>query len=146
MTFVPVQNLNMLLLSVFLFMPLTRIYHRYEKWECWKSGFFYDLSGKKKPELIEGIQTLFSSPELTREYMQKAIDNWPISAEQNLTNESMNRIAWLGQAACCIYCGANQMLTMQVWNTLSIENRTEADSIAAELIKTYEDAKNTAGN
>jgi hypothetical protein len=47
-----------------------------------------------------------------------AINDWPSSCEHYLTNERMNRIAWLGQAAMCyatripsIFCGGFNQLT-----------------------------------
>ena len=37
--------------------------------------------------------------------MQRVLNEWPIACEQFLSNESINRIAWLGQAAMCIETG-----------------------------------------
>lgn len=80
---------------------------------------------------------MFSDYELTEQQMNRVISEWPFSTEHNLTNETMNRVAWLGQASTCIYCGAPQQLTMTTWNELPHEVRDNADLIALEIIKKY---------
>jgi hypothetical protein len=116
---------------------MKRIYHRYENWEDWPAGF-YNSSGRNKAELIEKVVELFSSKTLTREFMDKAIEAWPNSMEHNLTNPAMNRIAYLGQAACCIYAGVPSIVTMEAWSKVPEKHRKEADEIAKELINNWE--------
>lgn len=122
-------------LRFFYFME--RKYHRYEKWECWKEGFFYNISDKKKNELSQNVYDFFCDLSLVKEYMNLVVEKWIYSCEHNLSNESMNRIAWLGQAAACMFCSANNHITMAVWNTLPIEVRKEADEIAESIINEY---------
>lgn len=116
---------------------MKRIFHRYENWEDYPSGF-YNSPGKNKKQLIEKVIELFSDPKMTMEFMQKAIDSWPYSMEHNLTNESMNRIAYLGQAACCVYAGIPSTVTMEAWSKVPEDKRKIADEIAAELINNWE--------
>jgi hypothetical protein len=37
--------------------------------------------------------------------LARVLAEWPVSCEQFLSNEDMNRIAWLGQASMCIATG-----------------------------------------
>lgn len=116
---------------------MQRKYHRYENWECWKEGFFFNISDKKKTELSQTVYDFFCDLSLVEEYMNKVIDKWPYSCEHNLSNDQMNRIAWLGQAAACLFCSANKHITMSVWNTLPLEIRKQADNIAQSVIDKY---------
>lgn len=128
---------------------MKRIYHHYEKWEDNKNGFYDAQSGNSKMFLINKVIELFSDSNLTEKYMNRVIKEWPISCEQNLSNESMNRIAYLGQAACCIYAKVPYTTTMNGWNLVAINYRLAADNIASKIIKEWEknqELKNTLTN
>lgn len=117
---------------------MERIYHHYEKWEDYKHGFYDSLSGKNKNVLMDKVVELFSSQELTDKYMRMVIEQWPYSCEHNLSNPSLNRVAYLGQSACCIYGGIPSGITMSAWSLVSQKNRDEADKIASKIIKEWE--------
>ena len=68
--------------------------------------------------------------------MHRVITEWPNSSEHYLTNERMNRIAWLGQSAMCIdtgvparFCGG--------YNLLSTEQQERADRAALEYLNIW---------
>lgn len=113
---------------------MTRVYHPYTMWEDFKAGFYDNISGKTKEEMKVKVIELFSSKELTEKYMQMVIDKWVYSCEHNLTNPSLNKIAYIGQSACCIFCGASSSITMEAWHLVSKENRAHADLIAQSII------------
>jgi len=117
---------------------MERIYHRYELWECYKNGLYENNSGSNKDQCIKKVVELFSNSENTRVYMQKVIDEWIYSCEHNLTNIALNRIAWLGQAACCLYAKIPYTFTMEAWSYVSKEDQKQADSIALSIIEAYE--------
>lgn len=50
----------------------------------------------------------------------------------------MNRIAWLGQCACCLYGGIKQDETKKAWHLLSEEQQQKANEIARKLIEEWE--------
>lgn len=116
---------------------MERIYHRYELWEDYPAGFYDNVSGKNKKELINKVIELFSSESKTREYMNRVINEWPYSCEHNLTNPAMNQIAYLGQGACCIYAGVPSSITMEAWYMVDKKFRDQADKIAEEIINEY---------
>lgn len=116
---------------------MTRIYHRYENWEDWPAGF-YGSAGKNKSDLILKVVEMFSSEKLTREFMQKVFVIWPNSIEHNLTNPAMNRVAYLGQAACCVYAKIPSTVTMEAWSMVDEKSRAKANEIAQELIINWE--------
>ena len=117
---------------------MQRIYHHWELWEDYKFGFYNNPSESKKSYLSEKVIEMFSNIDLTEEYMNMVIYQWPISCEHNLSNKSMNRIAYLGQAACCIYANVPFMITMRAWNILTEDQRNTADLIAKKIIQKWE--------
>lgn len=117
---------------------MDRIYHRYENWECFKNGFFRNVSGEEKKELAEKVLELFNNPEQTKIFMQKVVDEWKYSCEHNLSNIALNRVAWLGQSACCLYAKIPYSITMENWRFVDEENKIIACEIAEQIIKEYE--------
>jgi hypothetical protein len=117
---------------------MKRIYHNYQKWEDFKCGFYETASGKNKDLLVSKAIELFSNPKNTEFYMDRVINEWKNSCEHNLTNLSLNRIAYIGQAACCIYAKIPFQITMNAWNKVDINFRIIADSIANKKIKEWE--------
>ena len=80
---------------------MERIYHTWEKWECYPAGFYEDNppEGMTKEEAIRKYVELLKDLDLFGETLEHVISEWKHSCEHYLTNERMNRIAWLGQAA-----------------------------------------------
>ena len=116
-----------------------RKFHHYEKWEDYKAGFYDNVSGKNKILLIDKVIELFNNSELTEKYMRKVINEWVYSCEQNLTNNSMNKVAYLGQAACCIFAKIPSSITMEAWSKITKENRDKADFTAKYILKEWEE-------
>jgi hypothetical protein len=119
-------------------MKIERIYHSYDKWEDHKAGFYDNISGKDKDRMIKKVIELFTNPEETRKYMIRVVKEWIFSCQHNLTNESMNKIAYLGQGACCLYAGIPSTVTMEAWSKVPEEFRNIADSIAIDVLELWE--------
>ena len=117
---------------------MNRIYHHYEKWEDFKAGFYDNYSSKNKDLLISKVIELFTNSELTEIYMRKVINEWVYSCEHNLSNVNMNRIAYIGQAACCIYNKIPSSITMEAWGKVDKIYRDKADEIADLILKEWE--------
>jgi hypothetical protein len=79
---------------------MKRIYHTWDKWECYRSNFYENSKeGMTKAECEEKYRELLSDTELFSSVLENVITEWTNSCEHYLSNEQMNRIAWLGQAA-----------------------------------------------
>jgi hypothetical protein len=117
---------------------MERIFHHYEKWECYKHGFFSEYSQGEINDLMQSVRYVFSSEKITEKWMRLIIAYWPISCEQNLSNLSMNRVAWLGQAACCYYGGVPSKATMYCWKFLNEKTQRRSDNVAKKIIKEWE--------
>lgn len=83
-----------------------RIFHTYDKWECHKAGFYATKKEGMNTEKCEiEFARLISDNEAFSNSLKSVTDEWVNSCEHYLTNKSMNRIAWLGQAAVCYATG-----------------------------------------
>lgn len=119
-----------------------RIYHTWDKWECYPAGFFEVRPPKgitEEQALSLYCDLLKDIPEFKR-IMLKIISEWVNSCEHNLTNERMNRIAWMGQSALCYkfkiparYRGGYHLLTD--------EEKKLADEAALEVINLWMESK-----
>lgn len=107
-------------------------------WEDWTFGFYDNLSGKNKQEKIDKVLEMFNSESSTKEYMNKVISEWKYSCEHNFSNPSINKIAYLGQAACCLYAGIPSTITMEAWSLLDEHIQQRANKIALSIIKKWE--------
>ena len=112
---------------------MKRIYHPYDKWEDYKHGLF----GADEQQTT-GAAKLLATPEKLHAAMTHVSRNWKHAAEVNMTNRSRNRQAWLGQAACCYACGANEDTTKRAWRGLTDTERTEANAVADVVIIEWE--------
>ena len=86
---------------------------------------------------IDKVVEMFNSSKLTEKYMNKVIEKWIYSCEHNLTNDSMNKIAYIGQAACCLYADVPCDLTMRGWKLLTQDVRNRSDKIANKVINKW---------
>lgn len=121
---------------------MERIFHPYWLWEDYKCGFYESATGEKKKQQQEKVVEMFNSAELTREFMMKAINEWVNSCEHNLTNPAMNKIAYLGQSACCIYAGVGSQITMTSWSLLTKEVQQRSNEIAKEVLTIWKNRYN----
>lgn len=114
-----------------------RIYHTWDKWECYPAGFF-EVRAPKEYEGREEIvmaELLKDIPEFKR-IMLLVLAEWPKSCQHNLTNERMNRIAWMGQSALC-YKYRIPAKFRGGYNLLTNDEQQEADEAALEIINIW---------
>lgn len=83
---------------------MERIYHTWDEWECYPAGLYETLppsEGMTTQECRDAYAEFLRDDERFRAGLEGVLADWPNSTEHYLTNERMNRIAWLGQAAMC---------------------------------------------
>lgn len=117
---------------------MKRIYHHFEKWEDWKHGFFSTCSPNLEFDLADNAYALLSNCDLLRNAMLSVIEKWPRAAEVNLSHNSGNRQAWLGQGACCLTDGVPADVTKLAWHRLTEQQQNEANGVADEIIALWE--------
>lgn len=84
----------------------SRVFHTFDKWECHKAGFYATTKdGMTKAQCEEAMRDLLADIPRFKQALHAVVTEWKHSCEHYLTNASMNRIAWLGQAATCYALG-----------------------------------------
>jgi hypothetical protein len=121
---------------------MKRIFSNFNEWEDWKCGL-YEKS-HQHISIIQAAYSLLTDEDALNSAMESVVEKWKKAAAFNLSNSSKNRRAWLGQAACCLLCGANELSTIIAWNSLTKEEQKSANYIADNVIKNFEEnyAKN----
>ena len=111
-----------------------RIFHTFEKWECHKAGFYASKKEGMTQEQCElSYANYLSDIERFKEGLDGVISEWINSCEHYLTNKSMNRIAWLGQAAMCYSTGIPSKFCSG-FNLLTAEQQDKANITALEAL------------
>lgn len=112
-----------------------RIFHPYWKWEDWKNGIHKtsvrECNVEKSRLLLSNSDRFFSA-------MLEMFCNWKHACEQNLTNNSRNRLSFLGQAACSYLHQSTISETTCAWWRLTQEQRDKANKTAEQFINKYE--------
>ena len=116
---------------------MERIYHHYKFWEDHKEGFYNSCSGSEKKEKLDKAVEMFSNAKLTKDNMFRVTDEWTYSCEVNLSNAAMNKIAYIGQAACCIYASIPSTITMEAWSLVDKDSQDRANKIAKEVLNMW---------
>jgi ParB-like chromosome segregation protein Spo0J len=118
-----------------------RVFHEWQHWECYPAGFYSDKppAGMTAQDCEESYRDFLANIPRFEEALKRVISEWVISCEHYLTNEKMNRIAWLGQASMCIengvparFCGGYNMLTD--------EQKNDADKKALDYLNVWLEA------
>ncbi len=115
---------------------IKRVYHTWEKWECYPAGFYAETSDMSEQECKEAYRDFLKDENRFREALANVLVSWPTSCEHYLTNEKMNRIAWLGQASACIALGIPSRYRSGYF-LLTKEERAAADLIALEYLNDW---------
>lgn len=114
-----------------------RIVHTYDKWECFKAGFYATTKdGMTKDECEAAYRDFLADDERFRSALDSVITEWKHSCEHYLTNEAMNRIAWLGQASACYAMGIPSVFRGG-FHLLSEEQQQHANELALEALNKW---------
>jgi hypothetical protein len=114
-----------------------RKFHTFDKWECYKAGFYaQNFEGKKQSECEIMYADFLSSNDTFRIALDGVITEWANSCEHYLTNNAMNRIAWLGQAAMCFATGVPSRFCSG-FNLLDEQQKNIANNTALEALNKW---------
>lgn len=105
-------------------------------WEDFKAGFYgydfndFDYKHNASIELLSDADEFYRiATEMTKE--------WKYSCEHNLTDPSINKIAYIGQASCCYSNGSPSELVKRAWWCIPKEKRDIADDVARRVLKEW---------
>jgi ParB-like chromosome segregation protein Spo0J len=116
-----------------------RIYHTWDKWEAFEAGFF-DNRPRNRTLTANACKAMYA--DFLRDIprfeaaMEGVLKDWPNSTEHNLTNDRMNRIAWLGQAAMCYATGIPAAFC-NGYSMMSAAEQEAADAAALRYLNRF---------
>jgi ParB-like chromosome segregation protein Spo0J len=115
-----------------------RIFHEWQDWECYPAGFYSDkpIAGKTVEDCENMYMDFLSDIPRFQAALERVISEWKYSCEHYLTNEKMNRIAWLAQASMCLETGVSSRFCGG-YNMLSKEQKEAADLKAFEYLNIW---------
>lgn len=115
---------------------MKRVYHPYWAWEEIKYNMWGGVTDRKL-YLRRAIELTGDHKKYGR-FMMKVIDKWPISCENALTDQYINRKAWLGHAACALAIECPEDITREAWSKLTNEQQLLANKKAEQAIQAWE--------
>lgn len=114
-----------------------RIFHTWEKWECYRAGFYAErMKDLTQDEGEEKYREFLASPEKFEAALIGVTTEWKFSCEHYLTNDRMNRIAWLGQASVAYALGIPSMCRGG-YHRLTDEQKAAADALALKHLNLW---------
>lgn len=115
-----------------------RVFHEWQDWECYPAGFYGDKppKGMTVPECEEAYRAFLADIPRFDGALQRVVTEWKYSCEHYLTNEKMNRIAWLGQASMCLDSGVPSRFCGG-YNLLDDDQKEAADRKALEYLNIW---------
>lgn len=119
-----------------------RVFHTYDKWECYKAGFYATKKeGMTKKQCEEFYAEFLSDSDRFEAALGGVISEWKNSCEHYLTNASLNRIAWLGQASVCYESGIPSCFCAG-YNLLTETQQDTADRLAHRYLNLWLERNN----
>lgn len=115
----------------------SRVLHTWEKWECFKHGFYAErCEGMTQDDGEEEYRVFLSDLDRFGAALMVVTTEWRYSCEHYLTNDRMNRIAWLGQAAVAQALRIPS-LCRGGYHRLTDEQKTAADFLALSHLNNW---------
>lgn len=111
-------------------------YHRYEKWECFLNDM-YLTKDNNEVENIDKVILFFNDENMFFDTGILMFYNWKYTLENHLTDNSINRISYLGQACCNYKFKVPEITTKKAWFMLDKEVQNKANKTAEKLLKLY---------
>lgn len=114
-----------------------RIFHTWDKWECFKAGFYDERpKGLTQDQGEEAYREFLADISAFDVALDGVTREWAHSCEHYLTNDRMNRIAWLGQASVAYAMGIPSCCRGG-YHKLADEQKKEADELALKYLNKW---------
>lgn len=117
---------------------LNRIWHPWHVWEDYKHNFYGGVSDNYiKDKSLQIYAELLKDLSAFDEALKIILSTWTHSCEHNLSNDALNRIAYLGQAACALVYKVPHTVSMGAYNLLSETEKKQADALAQKYLNIW---------
>lgn len=116
---------------------MNQIYHSWDKFECYKAGFYDTVCELSEEDGKIRFAEFFTDLNRFEEAIKRVFEEWKFSCEHFLSNSSCNRIAWIGQAAVCIAWKIPSKFKGGYRLLLSEEEQKNADRLAEKYLNMW---------
>lgn len=115
-----------------------RILHTWDKWECYRHGFYAERppSGMSQEDGERAYRDFLSDLDKFGASLAIVTNDWKHSCEHYLTNDRMNRVAWLGQASVAQALGIPSGCRGG-YQLLTTEQKYAADQLALKYLNEW---------
>lgn len=114
---------------------MNRIWHSWDKWEDYRHNFYGGvIDDYPRDNTLELYASLLRDLGRFEDALRVITVEWRHSCEHNLSNESMNRVAYLGQASCALVYKVPHMVCMGGYNLLTDDEKIAADKMAQKYL------------
>ena len=113
---------------------MKRIWHPYWLWEDWKHGMWRKVSASERKDLLPKAIEFTGNAKLYGESMMIVVKIWHYACEHNLTDQSTNKLAWIGHAATALAINCPEDVTRQAWGQLTQQQQDEANQEAQNAL------------
>jgi len=117
-------------------MNLKRVYHPWHDWEEIRFNMWGTVENRKM--VLKSAIKFTSNHKLYGRFMMRIINEWPISCENALTDNLINRRAWIGHAACALAHNIPENIVRDAWGELTDEQQFLANKEASKAIQAWE--------
>lgn len=117
---------------------MKQIYHPYWNWEDFKAGMWRKVSPEDELSMLAQAIEFTGDHVKYGQAMLRVVDEWPITCEHNLSNDSLSRRAFIGHAAVCLELGIPEYIVRMAWGKLTDNQRIEANKVADIAIGKWE--------
>ena len=114
-----------------------RVYKPYYVWEDWINGMWRKVDKKEESKYLDWAIKFTGNHVEYGNAMELVIKEWKNTMLHNLTNQSINKRAFLGHCACCYNSKCPEYIVRMAWKLLTETQRIEADSIAQKHIDNW---------
>ena len=114
-----------------------RIYKPYDQWEDWINGMWRTVEKEEYASYLSWAIEFTGDHVEYGKAMGLVIVKWENTMLHNLTNQSMNKRAFLGHCACTFASGCPEYIVRDAWKLLTDTQRELADNIAQSHINNW---------
>ena len=114
---------------------LNRVYHHVDLWEEIPANMWGEATNAK--EALRQAIAFTGDPKEYGRYMMRVIEEWPYSCENAMTDDNLNKKAWVGHAACALALNIPEDITRKAWGYLTYEQQKLANWEADRAIRTW---------
>jgi len=115
---------------------MKRLFEKYTEWEDYNNGM-YEMYKIEDEDLIRKSVYLLTNSTLFLETCKNVLKDWKVTTSVHLTNNTINKKAWLGQAACNYLYKTPELLTRVAWGKLTRCQQDSANNVAEKVINSY---------